>query len=532
MIGEGKAAARLKGAECRTPEATHECPICFLYYSEINVTKCCHANICTECFLQVRPQREKHSSCPFCNHNKLNIDVAKQLTEQEILELQREEEEAEKARIRARQQGTPLQSSDKSESFGSSLERDSHVAMCRARSESFASSENSQEPMADALLIKSLAMTPEDRNRIEAEMRSQNLHPLTLQLEAEAEQRRVQNERNYHRSHSDHRGYRNSDSNPRSRRRNRPQGSRDWNQIVEAFESSGNGAINSLDDLVVLEAAILLSREEESRRNGGDDEAFDAARHAQDGFPLLRSFMSNRGQENDQQLQQHIDNLVRAHNANRRRSHLLRGGVGSRISRSMPETALDTAALLMGGISEEQQLAMAIAASLQDQNSTNNSNENSTGASNANEETSNEELIEENDDNSVVEPVGSHALPSSASLVGVAIGIEENHPIFQEAEAIEVDQGSDTPLVSTNENNDHNIDANEVVASNDPDDPEGEIPSQSSTSILDSVETQSAESIHPMNVDSKSLPALTSPSTENVGLENDASQMTNHATEE
>ncbi len=424
LIGDGKAAARFKGLEIRTPECNHECPICFLYYSEINVTRCCHANICTECFLQVRPQREKQSTCPFCNHSKLNIDIAKQLTEQEIRERQKEEEEAEQARIRARQQhSSPVKISDKADSFGSSLERDSRVAMCRARSESFASSEHSQEPMADTSMIQSMAMTPEDRSRLEAEMRSQNMHPLALQIEAEAQQRRARNERNYNRSHSDQRGYRTSDIYGRSRRRNRPQGSRDWNQIVEAFEESGNGAVHSLDDLVVLEAAILLSREEESRsRRNGDDEEFDAARHARDGFPLVRSFLASRGRNDEPDLQLQVQNLARTLNSSRRRNQLLRSSVGSHLARAMPETAFDTAALLMRGVSEEEQLAMAIAASLQDQTSTTNSNSN-TGSSNE-EETDNEAIpcisvddvvhSEEDEDtlsDDETEDIGSQVLP-------------------------------------------------------------------------------------------------------------------------
>ena len=53
----------------------------------------------------------------------------------------------------------------------------------------------------------------------------------------------------------------------------------------------------------------------------------------------------------------------------------------------MGDTALDTAALLMRGISEEDQVAMAIAASLQDQNT------------NDNEENDDVEEDTENDDN-------------------------------------------------------------------------------------------------------------------------------------
>jgi hypothetical protein len=50
---------------------------------------------------------------------------------------------------------------------------------------------------------------------------------------------------------------------------------------VAAFERGGNGEVQSLDDLVVLEAAILLSMEEDARRarTGAEevDTDFDAA---------------------------------------------------------------------------------------------------------------------------------------------------------------------------------------------------------------------------------------------------------------
>ena len=44
-----------------------ECPICFLNYPYLNVSRCCKACICTECFLQVKAPVEGQSvQCPFC----------------------------------------------------------------------------------------------------------------------------------------------------------------------------------------------------------------------------------------------------------------------------------------------------------------------------------------------------------------------------------------------------------------------------------------------------------------------------------
>ena len=46
-----------------------ECPICFLFYdqSRINSAQCCDKNICTECYLQVKPSGSAGGVCPFCN---------------------------------------------------------------------------------------------------------------------------------------------------------------------------------------------------------------------------------------------------------------------------------------------------------------------------------------------------------------------------------------------------------------------------------------------------------------------------------
>jgi hypothetical protein len=89
-----------------------------------------------------------------------------------------------------------------------------------------------------------------------------------MRVEAEAEERRIQNDRAFSRI-SDAGG---SSRELRAQRaaelfRRRRRGGRDWNQIVDAFERGGNGEIHSLDDLVVLEAAV----EED---NSNDEDAY------------------------------------------------------------------------------------------------------------------------------------------------------------------------------------------------------------------------------------------------------------------
>jgi hypothetical protein len=384
LVGDGKLAARLKGGEDRTPDINQECPICFLYYEDINVTKCCSAQICTECFLQVRPQKEKHANCPFCNSHKLSVSVAKKMTAEQLEEQEKEEQQVIEARIRSQSMSENSDGCDNngSECFGSSLKMDSRVALMQARSESFASN-NSAENNNQKENIMSLAMTPEERQRLEEEMKAQLSHPLHMRVEAEAEERRIQNDRAFSRisnAGGSSRELRAQRAAELFRRRRR--GGRDWNQIVDAFERGGNGEIHSLDDLVVLEAAILLSMDEESRHLRPGEDSFDAARHARDGFPLVRSFFANRREEGS-------SSEAELGSGSRLRQQVLSSGGGSSSS-VMGNTALDTAAMLMRGISEADQVAMAIAASLQDHNSNSSENEEENQDDN-NESTNNEE---------------------------------------------------------------------------------------------------------------------------------------------
>jgi hypothetical protein len=463
LIGDGKLAARLTGSEHRTSEAEQECPICFLHYSEINVSKCCQATLCTECYLQVRPQKEKSSSCPFCNHNKLQISVAKKMLESQIQEREQEEQRVIEARIREQNGPKTVQDNDnyhnhhdhnhlqanssgESTSYGSSLQEDDMVKIMRARSESFASSSENNEHDETAVL-QSLAMTPEERRRLEDQMRAQHSHPVALRIQAEAAERRLQNERAYYRTHSgnlranDPRVQRTAEllrsttaaatgggggSSRRIRGARGGTGSgsstRDWNQIVQAFERGGNGEVQSIDDLVVLEAAILLSMEEEARHatrttdgdeDDNDDGAdnFDAARHARDGFPLVRSFLAARGEEDVvNATNEQVQMMARSFSSSRRsrRQHqLLQGGSGHRGSTG--DSTLDTASLLMRGISEEDQMALAIAASLQDHTSSSNGEEGDNAASSTSEQehtaaapASNDELELEGGERAVV----------------------------------------------------------------------------------------------------------------------------------
>ena len=337
----------------------HECPICFLHYSQVNVTQCCQADICTECYLQVRPQKERTSICPFCNHPKMCIKVAKTMDSAAVEERQMNEQKVIEAKIRAQNSSV----NEDPSGFGSSLEHNTAVRLMRARSESLSSAGDSENDVA------SIAMTPEDRQVLEEEIRAQHLHPLARRVEQEAEDRRLENERNYYRSQSGRlRELRMAEMRARSARMarmssdplllggRRISNNRNWNEIVDAFENGGNGEVNTLDDLVVLEAAILLSMAEEGRRreeesgsstadnNEASNPRFDAAQHAMQGFPLVHSLLADPAAAVDH-----------------RPSSSRRG----RSLRSLQHGSHDMSNLLLAGISEAEQIEMAIAMSLQ-----------------------------------------------------------------------------------------------------------------------------------------------------------------------
>jgi hypothetical protein len=319
----------------------HECPICFLHYSQVNTTLCCQAELCTECYLQIRPQKEKQTACPFCNSPKLVTKVAKTMDTAAVQERQLDEQKVIEAKIRARASSSSGGDDDSERGFGSNLEQNTAVRLMRARSESLSSSDVDGDDVASII-----AMTPEDRHVLEEEIRAQHTHPLARQVEQEADDRRLQNERNYYRSQSGRiRELRAAEMRARSARMaarmssdstllagNR-RASRNWNEIVEAFEQNGNGSVNTLDDLVVLEAAILLSMAEEDRRreqDGGttgaasnDSPSFDASEHARQGFPLARNVASAARHSSSRRSASL--RALHQHGANEMSSLLLRG---------------------------------------------------------------------------------------------------------------------------------------------------------------------------------------------------------------
>jgi hypothetical protein len=332
------------------------------------------------------------------------VSIAKPMDRAAIEEREAEEQVVIEATIRARGvQGTE-QNTQCATEFGSSLAQNEHVALMRMRSSSVASDSLSagEACVGD---IAALAMTPEERAILEEEMKQQHNHPLAQRLQQEQEERRIQNEREYYRTQTGRlrelRARREllsrtlgESASFRRRTRDDPaavtasrsssRSARDWNRIVEAFDSNGSGNAQSLDDLVVLEAAIMLSMEEETRRREAgtgqinedasgndvdDDSSSDAAEHAGDGFSMTLGWVSARSAEDDtgiSDLSSHMSSIMRTlHN----RRHGGRVGNDTNLSAQGQrlDTDLATDALLMSGMSDDEQLAMAIAASLAEQ---------------------------------------------------------------------------------------------------------------------------------------------------------------------
>ena len=97
MIVSGRIAPRFPGSE-QGGAGTDECPICFLQYrGGLNHTKCCGAELCSECLLQVSETSggSQHwaAICPFCNHPDFTTEYRGAKTAQERYDEQVEEQE-------------------------------------------------------------------------------------------------------------------------------------------------------------------------------------------------------------------------------------------------------------------------------------------------------------------------------------------------------------------------------------------------------------------------------------------------------
>lgn len=219
------------------------------------------------------------------------VAIAKRLDAGEIQEREEKEQLMIEATIRARANGgesAPIENTNVG--FGSSLERHDVAFRSISRTVSDDSGLLDTNINNDIRLLRKLSLSSIDRQSLEQEMRAQHTHPLALQMETEAEERRIANEREYYRNNPQrsrdgalmrarmmgNESFRNRVSriNPETvRMMGARSGRRNWNEFTET---------TSLDDMVVLEAALLLSMEEESRSRSSDANGGSAAQHQTD----------------------------------------------------------------------------------------------------------------------------------------------------------------------------------------------------------------------------------------------------------
>ncbi|KAL7553370.1 hypothetical protein ACHAWF_016654 [Thalassiosira exigua] len=416
---------------------------------EANVSKCCNAILCTECYLQIKPGKDRHCICPFCNNPKMTVTVAKGMDEGDVAKREEEEQRVIEATIRSRISelhgespapseggggGQPNSEETESEgSFGSSL-----AEYNRARTFSSASNGSgvggtgAGDPAgpgtpvrhvesgddSDSSQLAALAMTPEARRALESEMRAQLSHETHMRMENEAEEARMRHTQEWYGSHRGSRARMREarlaeltgmlermsarggvgagavgggDENARGGGGPLMAGRGDGtdgisargevaihgrrgaglSRLLRAMEGGGG---RNLEDLMRLEAAFFLGMDDPTR--GGDG----ASRGTS---PLSRGrYSRNEDDEDDSDDDNEAGGRdgVRGQEpirpippfalgplpGSRRTVHRSRGG-RSGGGRGVSTTHLDTAELLMQGVSEEEQLAMAIAMSMQDE---------------------------------------------------------------------------------------------------------------------------------------------------------------------
>jgi len=190
----------MRGTETRETKNEVECPICFLYFDQLNATQCCKAFICTECFLQLNPPpRRKHEhpsrhrsragqascDCPFCNSPKLVVQVS--ANDMNVLKNAEREEEEQKiieAKIRAdlEERSASLQSKENA--------AESSNAASSAFGESLVKHSSTRKLTGDGSFEDGeiYVASVEERATLEEEMKQQHLHPLVRQMQQEAEE--------------------------------------------------------------------------------------------------------------------------------------------------------------------------------------------------------------------------------------------------------------------------------------------------------------------------------------------------------
>ena len=77
-VSRGEIAAHVEGSEEPSDKRDTECMICYLFFetSELNVTTCCKHLLCTDCFMQMKPEGYNQKiPCPYCTRDVYGVRV-------------------------------------------------------------------------------------------------------------------------------------------------------------------------------------------------------------------------------------------------------------------------------------------------------------------------------------------------------------------------------------------------------------------------------------------------------------------------
>lgn len=403
LIGDGKLAARLKGKDDRINGTEQECPICFLQYDEINMLKCCKANICTECYLQVQEPRSRTSLCPFCNFPNMSVVVAKKLQQEDVKKRDEEEQKMIEATIRARANSESKMNKSSShpssdgkgddgkegaveddnshhgggECFGSRLNEE----MKRTRSRTMSAEHDLSSGKNTNDLI---TLTPNERRELEDQMRSQLSHPLMAEMQRNAE---LESQRHLL-EHAQQRRDRIQSSRDQlerfiERARIREHGldlfassHRDYDEEDDMLEPGGvdEHGRPTFDDFYLLEAALYLSAREDSIRRRASNRQ--ARRRNRSDTTLLRALLgrensrrnrSNNSGDNDNTSNgENNDDNNNSSNGNDENGDNGENDRNNNRDNGNDRNTLTASDILLAGLSEANQLEMAIQMSLRE----------------------------------------------------------------------------------------------------------------------------------------------------------------------
>ena len=100
-IQRKKLAIKGRDKDGRTNGIEEACPICFLYYDEINNTRCCKPPICTTCYFQLQcDDLFSTRKSPYCNKIGLRVCQAEKLSANDVIKRDDEEQKVVEAQSR------------------------------------------------------------------------------------------------------------------------------------------------------------------------------------------------------------------------------------------------------------------------------------------------------------------------------------------------------------------------------------------------------------------------------------------------